>query len=865
MIGLGLAVSAASLRAGGSGLNVVVVVNQKSTNSVQLGNYYCEQRQVPPQNLLRLTNWSGGSVAWSKADFETHLCNPLTAMLSSRGLSNQIEIVLLSMDIPYRVTNGGSVTVSGANSTTAALFYGFKPDYDTPYYNPPSCNLPEATSNAYAAAELPFRVVTNGNAWLAMMLTSSNLSQAKAIVDQGVASDGAFPPQTVILGNNQNDPFRSVRYVLFDDAIFNTRLRGNYSMVRDNSSQPSGLGYLLGYQNGMYQFGISPNTFAPGAMADSLTSYGGQIFEPTDHTKLLAFLSAGASGSYGTVVEPCARLGKFPTPQNYFYQARGFSLAECYYQSVTNPYQGILVGEPLAAPFAQPASGGWSNLPSNALLSGTTNLTAQFVASDADHPVQQVDLFLDGLWLQTLTNVAPRLNNRLYVTVNGYPTNCLVPNNATIKSVASNLTVALNTTAYTNLTKVRAFAHGDRIELHSFDLARPGWQIPLAVSNSIGGATALTTYVTASGTNFLDTIATGVRYDYLLTNAPQVGDYLQLVAIKTNGETVVVSVTNNTGGTTLWRLAEAFFRTVNTNPSLQSLDGVTIENPNYHEYWAQYGVYPTSDHSCDFNLRARGPGWAAAQVRVCVSGSPTFMIQPSSTNRLDTNVPDLEPRAHLYVTAGVTNLTVTFPFNSAARADGFHELTAVAYEGSHVRTQQRVSQHVRIANTPLSASFTPLVGGSNTLVTTMLQFAVTANTSAISRIELFCTGGLLASVNDQSSATFSVAGTNLQIGLHPFHALVTRTDGKQYRTETKWIRLVGAGFAEPPFRVDLAAPPPALSWPVTVGRLYEVLSATNLTNPFQWRAGLTPTNSPAAWTETSPGAPQQFYRVRAVP
>src|SRR4051812_29696197 len=40
------------LWAGGSGLNVVVVVNQSSSNSVQLGNYYLEQRQVPAQNFL---------------------------------------------------------------------------------------------------------------------------------------------------------------------------------------------------------------------------------------------------------------------------------------------------------------------------------------------------------------------------------------------------------------------------------------------------------------------------------------------------------------------------------------------------------------------------------------------------------------------------------------------------------------------------------------------------------------------------------------------------------------------------------------------------------------------------------------------
>ena len=73
----------ARMWAGGSGLNVAVVVNQTSTNSVQLGNYYCEQRQVPPQNLLRI-NWPGGNTDWTTTDFNTYLVNPLLAMLASR-------------------------------------------------------------------------------------------------------------------------------------------------------------------------------------------------------------------------------------------------------------------------------------------------------------------------------------------------------------------------------------------------------------------------------------------------------------------------------------------------------------------------------------------------------------------------------------------------------------------------------------------------------------------------------------------------------------------------------------------------------------------------------------------------------------
>src|SRR5665213_1959096 len=118
--------------AGDSGLNVIVVVNQNSANSLQLGNDYCEQRGVPPQNLFRMTGWTNGAISWQQGDFENYLLNPLLAMISSRGLTNQAEIVLLSMDIPYRVINGDS-----ENGTTSALFYGFKTN------TTPSMGLPD--------------------------------------------------------------------------------------------------------------------------------------------------------------------------------------------------------------------------------------------------------------------------------------------------------------------------------------------------------------------------------------------------------------------------------------------------------------------------------------------------------------------------------------------------------------------------------------------------------------------------------------------------------------------------------------------------------------------------------------------------
>ncbi|MEM8736139.1 MAG: hypothetical protein AAGG44_18055, partial [Planctomycetota bacterium] len=57
-------------------------------------------------------------------------------------------------------------------------------------------------------------------------------------------------------------------------------------------------------------------------------------------------------GSSGTVVEPYALQAKFPLPTLYVHYARGCSLVESFYQSVTGPYQLLIVGDPLCQPLS---------------------------------------------------------------------------------------------------------------------------------------------------------------------------------------------------------------------------------------------------------------------------------------------------------------------------------------------------------------------------------------------------------------------------------------------------------------------------------------------------------------------------------
>src|SRR5262249_47181708 len=98
---------------------------------------------------------------------------------------------------------------------------------------------------------------------------------------------------------------------------------------------------------------IASNRFPAGAVADHLTSLGGQL---TDSSQMsaLRWLEAGGTGSYGTVVEPCNFAAKFPNPNVLLrHYLAGDTLIEAYWKSVAMAGQGIFIGEPLSRPYGK--------------------------------------------------------------------------------------------------------------------------------------------------------------------------------------------------------------------------------------------------------------------------------------------------------------------------------------------------------------------------------------------------------------------------------------------------------------------------------------------------------------------------------
>jgi len=352
----------------------------------------------------------------------------------------------------------------------------------------------------------------------------------------------------------------------------------------------------------------------------------------------------------------------------------------------------------------------------------------------------------------------------------------------------------INAPSATNATKSFASLHGDRIELHSLSTNRPASPrrlhprsaipdkpvsgLPVSITNSAGGAQRATTLLRASRDMFLNSTAAGNK-TFTVKGTTQVGSWLSLVVTKTNGASVTVSFTNQSLNATPYDMAVQLVSLINSNSALQQPNGLFAED--LREGFLGAG---------SFTLRSGSAGLQGAATRVILKAAANLLVSPTNFAGLDDNLLDTQPRNHLYLTAGLTNLTATFSLDTRNLADGYHELSAVAYEGSHVRTQTKLSIPVIVQNATLSATLVPIDLGASNSVQGTYHFQVSANSANIASIRLFSTGGEYAAATNESTSSFTIKATDLGAGLHPFYAAVESTTGDKFRTETYWTRFV---------------------------------------------------------------------------
>ncbi len=306
-----------------------VLINTDDPQSIATGVYYAEQRRVPARNVVKL------ALGTPRETIDPAIFERARQTLDAR-LPASVQALALTWTYPYRV---------GCMSVTTAFAMGYGKRFCADGCRPTAPNPYFDAQSTQPWSELRVRPT--------MMLAARSFENARLLIDRGRKSDGTAPAGRAYLvvtpdraRGTRAPRFPAIRAALGDrlpiEILESAGIRQRYDVMF----------YFTGATTVPH---LETLGFLPGALADHLTSQGGML-NGTHQMSALRWLEAGATASYGTVVEPCNFPQKFPDPgiamRHYL---AGDTAVEAYWKSVVWPGQGLFIGEPLARPYARAA------------------------------------------------------------------------------------------------------------------------------------------------------------------------------------------------------------------------------------------------------------------------------------------------------------------------------------------------------------------------------------------------------------------------------------------------------------------------------------------------------------------------------
>jgi len=400
---LALVLVADAALAGGGPMNVLVLYSQDDASATEVAKLYEKERDLPPGHLCPLPGLTPDMTQVDVATYQTKILAPFDACLSTLPHPEDIDYVVLVRGLPYLVNlpqytvsleamvqvghakvaaTGTDIAGIGQPDAAASIqnpLFGpgqFWNDADSPVKNQYAAWYGSAGSivkkgeqaaafrrkDVKAAGTYDF----SGQLYVVQSLDGFDYEDAKAVVARGKASDGTLPGQE-ILCMHAEDEARGARD---PECEFATRmLKGagfNATFVDPFDGALAGhdvMAYFTGSADTVKN-AIAGNTYAPGAIAENLTSYGaaiGNFFCNADgsqcpggesQTSIARFIRAGATGAHGTVNEPYNNV--FPNAGTLLLYTFGYNMGESFlYNQRFLYWQNIHVGDPLATPYAK--------------------------------------------------------------------------------------------------------------------------------------------------------------------------------------------------------------------------------------------------------------------------------------------------------------------------------------------------------------------------------------------------------------------------------------------------------------------------------------------------------------------------------
>jgi uncharacterized protein (TIGR03790 family) len=399
-----------SAQGSGTGDHAVLIIDPNDPVSVRLGHYYKNARGIPDRNVVYMAPG-----ATNHALFRTVNLPALSGHIQNAGIADHADYVLIAPTPTFFVSAPGMITdncfpvnrfsisaayttafvlddfVGGAASSLPNRFYstsntavGF--DSETTWFaGQPSS---QTTARRYYIGGLIGYTGQRGN----------TPEEIITMIDRGTAVEGTRPDGVVFLMNHTDDPARNVRSPQFNaiqSVIVNSLQRPCEILAGKLPwGRRDGIGIVSGWSTTTLAGGNV--SLVPGGFGDHLTSYAA-TFDIADQNKCSEWITQGASGTNGTVEEPCNYTGKFPHSRFHVWYLQGNTIGEAYLRSLSfTPFQNLLLGDALARPFAHVPVVSVTGVPGGE-VSGTIEITPSGTTTLPRGVVTQFELMVDGV------------------------------------------------------------------------------------------------------------------------------------------------------------------------------------------------------------------------------------------------------------------------------------------------------------------------------------------------------------------------------------------------------------------------------------------------------------------------------------
>lgn len=408
-----IAVAALGLLAGELALaggpdNALLIVDPARPESMYVANYYQNVRNIPAQNIVYMN-----PLATNFATFADINAKAVFGVLDNRRLRDHADFLIATSPGNFYIPATGTIadscspvnrfSVNGAYTNcfnTVEILGGINSTYLNRYSSTGNTPVAFDSSNGWISGN-PGSGTNARRYFLGACLgytglRGNTLAEILAMIDRSAAVDGTRPTGTFYY-EQTTDALRSgPRHGAFPAAV-SAIIGFGGNAEHQMAILPIGRHDCLGIMTGWADPGVlaADMTILPGAFCDHLTSYAG-TFDIDSQEKISAWISKGASGSWGTVEEPCNYAGKFPHARMHVFYFQGLTLGEACFRSVGYaPIQGLLYGDPLTRPFAHIPAVNLAGVPSSP-ASGLVQLTPSATTTHPTAAIASFDLLVDG-------------------------------------------------------------------------------------------------------------------------------------------------------------------------------------------------------------------------------------------------------------------------------------------------------------------------------------------------------------------------------------------------------------------------------------------------------------------------------------